>query len=117
MSHRGWCFGWTLIACAALTLLSEALVDAEEVLPLQGTWRFRLDPLDEGIQGAWYSQSLPDRIELPGMLQGQGYGPPPGRGSKWLAGIGLKLQNDPRFEEFFSDDNFLCPFFLTPPRH
>jgi len=117
MSHRGWSLALTLIAFAALTLPNEAFVGAEEVLPLQGTWRFRLDPQDEGIQGAWYSQSLADRIELPGMLQGQGYGFPPGRGSKWLAGIGLKLQNDPRFAEFFSEDHFLCPFFLTPPRH
>ncbi|MGQ9915399.1 MAG: discoidin domain-containing protein [Thermogutta sp.] len=117
MLRRGCRFAFVLIAFFALVSPAGSRVNAEEVLPLQGTWRFRLDPQDEGVQGAWYSESLPDRIELPGMLQGQGYGFPPARNSKWLAGIGLKLQNDPRFAEFFSDDNFLCPFFLTPPRH
>ncbi|GAB4132137.1 MAG: glycoside hydrolase family 2 TIM barrel-domain containing protein [Thermogutta sp.] len=117
MLHRGWCCVLATIACVGLSFFEGICVAAEDVLPLQGTWRFRLDPQDEGVQGGWYSETLPDRIELPGMLQAQGYGFPPTRESKWLAGIGLKLQNDPRFAEFFSDENFLCPFFLTPPRH
>ncbi len=109
--------GLTLLAVGFVAVLDSSWLYAVDVLPLQGTWRFRLDPGDEGVQGGWYAETLPDRIQLPGMLQAQGYGLPPNRHSKWLAGIGLKLQDDPRFAEFFSDENFLCPFFLTPPRH
>jgi len=90
---------------------------AAEQMDLAGTWRFRLDPDDRGTDARWFQAELPDVIRLPGVLQAQGYGAKPGKSSQWLAGIGLKLADDPRFQPYMEDENFRCPFFLTPPRH
>lgn len=88
-----------------------------ESLPLAGAWRFQLDPDNLGSSEQWWTRELSDQIHLPGFLQGQGYGDPPGPNSHWLAGIGLKRANDPLFARYFKEGEFLSPFFLTPQRH
>jgi len=88
-----------------------------EPLPLSGIWRFQLDRDNAGIDQKWWTRDLPDQIRLPGTLQAQGYGDPPGPRSQWLAGIGLKRADDPLFAQYFKEGAFLSPFFLTPPRH
>ncbi len=43
---------------------------------LDGTWDFRLDPTDEGIDLGWHQDpsALQDRVRVPGCWQGQGFG-------------------------------------------
>ena len=53
------------------------LVHAQEQRrSLQGTWRFRLDPDDRGLDEEWFRKSeiIQDPIEVPGSWQGQGFG-------------------------------------------
>jgi len=38
----------------------------EATLSLAGTWQFRLDPDNVGIEQAWYAQALEDTVTLPG---------------------------------------------------
>jgi beta-galactosidase len=47
---------------------------SDDVLPLDGTWRFELDRSDEGIAAGWERRSLAHSIKLPGALQAQRYG-------------------------------------------
>ena len=47
---------------------------AQERVDLSGTWRFQLDPKNEGEAGQWYNQKLSDHLQLPGSLQEQGFG-------------------------------------------
>ena len=49
-------------------------------LDLDGTWEFRLDPENAGLQQKWFSQSekFPDSIHVPGAWQAQGFGKPSG---------------------------------------
>ena len=51
-----------LTAC----LLSALPSVAQEVIPLAGMWRFRLDPHNNGIQEPWFETRLPKEIRLPG---------------------------------------------------
>ena len=88
-----------------------------QTIDLAGAWRFRLDGDDQGAAERWYTQALTDPIQLPGMLQAQGYGQRPRKDSQWVAGIGMKLFDDPRFQRYLTSENFRCPFWLTPPRH
>ena len=44
------------------------------ILPLQGNWRFRLDPHSMGVKEGWFSKKLPDTIKLPGSVEQAGYG-------------------------------------------
>ena len=57
----------------ALCLTISALM-GETTIALAGKWRFQMDRADEGVAGAWFSRGLEDRIELPGILQDQGFG-------------------------------------------
>jgi hypothetical protein len=48
----------------------------ERRLPLDGSWRFRLDPGDLGQAENWFSRpdQLTERVVVPGCWQGQGFG-------------------------------------------
>jgi len=43
-------------------------------IPVSGTWRFKLDPLDKGISEKWHVQQLQGKITLPGTLDDAGIG-------------------------------------------
>jgi hypothetical protein len=53
-------------------------VRGQDIISLEGTWKFRLDPDGEGIPSRWYEQVLPDAVRLPGSLDEQGIGKPHG---------------------------------------
>ena len=46
-------------------------------LDLNGTWEFRMDPQREGEAGNWFKPGVdfPDKIQVPGNWQAQGFGP------------------------------------------
>lgn len=48
----------------------------ERRVDLGGEWNFRLDPEERGIEEKWYKNLYlaPDKIQVPGCWQGQGYG-------------------------------------------
>jgi hypothetical protein len=47
---------------------------AANPISLIGSWRFELDPTDSGLRQQWFNRDLRDRIQLPGILQAQGFG-------------------------------------------
>ncbi len=105
---------WSVLALLAwIPLASTANPD----INLAGTWRFQLDPADEGVTGRWFGRTLPERLRLPGSLQLQGFGNLPTRHSDWTSGIGASLLDDPRFQRYIQAERFMCPFWLTPTRH
>src|SRR5690242_3027553 len=62
------------LALAVLFCLTTKPLRAAETISLAGQWRFALDRQDAGIKGDWFSRNLPDTIQLPGILESQGYG-------------------------------------------
>ncbi len=48
-----------------------------EIHDLNGTWRFRLDPADEGESQRWFTADLNTVIQVPGSWEEQGFGDPP----------------------------------------
>ena len=54
--------------------------EARERLELNGTWQFRLDPDNVGLDQRWFTTDVdyPDQIQVPGCWQAQGFGPPRG---------------------------------------
>ncbi len=83
-------------------------------LMLAGQWRFALDAGDVGVRERWFARELPDRIELPGVLQAQGYGDPIGTNTPWV----LSLYDRHWFlrEDYRAYTNKV-PFLSQPPRH
>ena len=58
---------WTALCC--VTLLATCSVHAEHLLttlPLNGTWKFRLDVEDVGVAEKWFALQFDDTVQLPG---------------------------------------------------
>lgn len=83
-------------------------------LDLSGQWEFALDPDNQGIAESWQEKPFTARIRLPGCLQEQGFGFPPGPNTKWW-GEGIKPQ--PWEAKYHQPGNFKLQAFLTPERH
>lgn len=83
-------------------------------MDLSGQWEFALDPDNRGIAEAWQGKPFTERVRLPGCLQEQGFGFPPGPNTKWW-GEGIKLQ--PWEAKYRQPGNFKLQAFLTPERH
>lgn len=86
-------------------------------MDISGVWQFELDPHDAGVNAGWFARPLKDSIHLPGMLQAQGYGDPPGINSPWVGGIrDPRWYEDPRWAKHAAADDFKIPFWLQPER-
>lgn len=105
-----------LRAFIVATAILCGLVRAAQPASLHGQWRFALDSSDAGVNEQWFSRDLPDRIQLPGALQYQGFGERPSGDTKWTAGIGAALLKQPKYAPYRNADGFKTPFWLTPPR-
>ncbi|MDH7598579.1 MAG: glycoside hydrolase family 2 TIM barrel-domain containing protein [Sedimentisphaerales bacterium] len=102
---------------AVVTLVGLGLAFGQTI-DLSGTWRFCLDPNDVGLQRAWWLKDLPDRIQLPGALQHQGYGDPIDINTPWVARlIDRDWYKKPIYARWTRPGNVLVPFFLQPARH
>jgi hypothetical protein len=125
-----------------LTLLALITTTALRAVPpapisLAGEWRFALDrsaeqqesgdkrygsslPPGDGIVQEWFKRDLPDRIQLPGILQSQGFGNDISLTTPWVLGLGdawWKLQPASLREHFSQPGHVEVPFLSQPPKH
>jgi len=108
-----------ILAVLSLSLLSCLLCAGEgnlRSLDLAGTWRFNLDPRDEGVTDGWFKERLPERIHLPGTLTAQGFGDKVSMRTKWTGDLQPAWTEDPYYKQFQGDENFRMPFWLQPER-
>lgn len=94
--------------------------NAAEILPLGGEWRFALDRSDIGAKEKWFAKDLTDKIQLPGVLQAQGYGNDIATNTPWVLGLGdawWNLQPKELREKFSQPGNVKVPFLSQPPKH
>ena len=106
-------------------------------ISLAGEWRFALDrsaeqqdsndprygstlPCGDGMTQEWFRRDLSERIQLPGVLQGQGYGNDISPTTPWVLGLGdawWKLQPAPLRDHFSKPGQVEVPFLSQPPKH
>ncbi|MEY4386539.1 MAG: hypothetical protein RLY20_1822, partial [Verrucomicrobiota bacterium] len=108
---------WLFAVSCALALVANTAA-AAETLPLAGEWRFALDRADVGVKEAWFNRDLSDRIQLPGVLQAQGYGDEISTNTPWV----LSLYDKNWFQRadytnYTQPGNVKVPFVCQPPRH
>lgn len=123
---------WFLAAASA----GAAFAAPEMTQSLAGSWRFALDraaeqtapnpeiaahlPPGDGVAQKWYAQDLPDKIELPGILQAQGYGNDISPATPWVLTLGdawWKLPPAALRERFSQPGKTAVPFLAQPPKH
>ncbi len=93
---------------------------AAESLPLAGEWRFALDRTDAGTNEQWFAKDLPDKIQLPGILQAQGYGDDISTTTPWVLTLGdawWKTQPASLRDHFSQPGKVEVPFLSQPPKH
>lgn len=91
---------------------------AAETLPLAGEWRFALDRSDSGLKENWSGKNLPDKIQLPGILEAQGYGDEISITTPWV--LSLYDRNwflRQEYAAYTNAGNVKVPFLCQPPRH
>ncbi|MGV7210853.1 discoidin domain-containing protein [Oxalobacteraceae bacterium A2-2] len=91
---------------------------AADTRDLSGQWRFAIDRTDEGVQQAWFTRTLGDRIAIPGILQAQGYGDEISASTPWVLSLydkNWKLRAD--YEAYTKPGQVKVPFLSQPQRH
>ena len=78
-----------------------------------------MDPKDAGITEQWYNQTLPDKINLPGILQAQGYGDVISISTPWVAALprDMRWYLLPQYKAYTQPGNVKMPYLSQPPRH
>jgi len=103
-----------------LCSLAPKAISAAETLPLAGEWRFALDRADAGVGEKWFATDLPDKIQLPGILQAQGYGDDIRTNTPWVTSLGdawWQIQPARLRESFSQPGRVMVPFLSQPPQH
>lgn len=106
-------------AISLVLVFTLSAMAAAETIDLAGTWRIALDPDDRGRPQKWHNAPLPgsDTIRLPGSLQENGFGNPPGPDTLWTGSIRQSEWDQPRYAPYRTEDNFKMPFWLQPDRY
>jgi len=76
-----------LSVATGLAVGAPPLHTAPAALDLSGAWRFALDRADVGLPEAWFERRLPEAIQLPGVLQAQGYGDEISTNTPWVLSL------------------------------
>ena len=85
---------------------------------LAGEWSFALDSNDVGEKENWATQSLPERVKLPGSLQEQGKGHDVDIHTQWTGSVNDKSwYTAEEYEKYRKSGNVKVPFWLNPDKH
>ena len=92
--------------------------ETSATIPLQGTWRFSMDRADTGETNGWFRRDLTGTIQLPGVLQAQGYGDEISIETPWVLSLYDRewfLRQD--YQAYTNSGKVKVPFVCQPPRH
>src|ERR1700722_20275730 len=91
---------------------------ADDMMSLAGEWRFALDRTDAETNENWFNKDLPDKIQLPGILEAQGYGDEISISTPWVLSLYdhfWYLRAD--YAAYTNAGSTKVPFLCQPPRH
>jgi beta-galactosidase len=107
-----------LLAALAASAFFALPTWAADVINLSGAWRFALDREDQGESQRWYGRTLDQRIQLPGILNAQGYGDEISTQTPWVLSLYDKnwsLRED--YKAYTTPGKVKVPFLSQPQRH
>jgi hypothetical protein len=84
---------------------------------LAGSWKFRLDAENRGVEERWFESGLSEKIQLPGSVQSQGFGEKVSLKGPWTAVVGMEpWRKEAAKAGEGSPLQTRSPIFLTPER-
>ena len=89
-----------------------------ETISLEGTWAFRMDPSDRGIDARWYLEDLEGVLTLPGSMTENGLGNDVDLATPWTGGLNdSSYFKDERYQRYRTPGNIKIPFWLQPEKY
>lgn len=86
-----------------------------DIIPLSGTWNYKLDNDNVGETERWYAEWMVNPIPLPGALRDNGIGDVPSLQTRWTGSIyDSSWFFRPEMEKYREADPPKFPFWLTP---
>ena len=111
-------FGFSAIICVFVFLLFSHSEIRAQILDLSGKWNFALDRDDSGIKESWFNKNASEQINLPGILQSQGFGNDISTKTPWILSLYDKNWFDREdYKKFTQTGNVKVPFLSQPPKH
>src|SRR5699024_7543042 len=87
-------------------------------IDLSGEWAFQIDSLDVGIQQAWYTKDLKDKIHLPGSMTTNEKGNDITLETPWTGSIqDSSFFTDDDYAQYRQPGNIKVPFWLQPVKY
>lgn len=90
-----------------------------EILSLEGTWSFRMDPESAGREQKWFQQNgFEDAVTLPGSMTENGYGYDVTAETEWTGSMWNNAwKTDDRYAKYRQPGNVKISFWLQPLKH
>ncbi len=111
------CFSFfTFISILFLFLFLASCKQGSDIRDLSGTWKFRIDSMDQGVKDKWFGEAFPeDTLHLPGTLAGNGKGFPVDTNTVWTGQVvDQSWFTAEKYEKYRRPGNIKIPFWLQP---
>ncbi len=110
--------GQKIRAILFLIFFGLQLTAQNNIIDLQGKWKFDIDKEDAGMKERWFMKRLTDEITLPGSMAENNKGEDVTLYTQWTASIfDSSFFYNPRLEKYRTPENLKIPFFLTPVKY
>ncbi len=87
------------------------------VTDLSGVWRFQEDPRGSGMEDKWFHYTLTDQINIPGIMQAQGYGDDITHDTCWMSSLHDNMWYLREEYKGAQEEGINVPFLAQPPKH
>jgi hypothetical protein len=92
--------------------------DVREDLSLAGTWGFKIDSLDQGIEQQWFNNKFSETVSLPGSMAENGKGNEVTLSTYWTGDIvDRSYFTEKKYEKYRQPGNIKIPFWLKPVKY
>lgn len=109
--------GKTIFSALFLFSIFTCCSKSDNIIDLTGKWEIELDPNGLGETEQWFNKKLIKTLQLPGSLQGQGYGETPGINTPWTGSFREEFLTQTKNEKYLDSNDFKTLFWLTPDKY
>ena len=89
-----------------------------EDLSLAGTWGFKIDSLDQGVEQQWFNNKFIETVSLPGSMAENGKGNEVTLNTDWTGDIvDRSYFTEKKYEKYRQPGNIKIPFWLKPVKY
>ena len=106
---------WLMLMLAGCTMRQNL---APENLSLAGSWNFKIDSLDQGIENKWYEKLADETVKLPGSMAENGKGNEVTLTTPWTGDIvDRSYFTENKYARYRQPGNIKIPFWLKPVKY